>query len=255
MTKKKKIFLNIVIITIGLIGLWLVTSHIAHFEFPEYFYNANPDIKTYVGTNVVSAWADFSFFTYQTLIIFSIWCILFGIANIFSLQKLNDFLRRDTVISFVFVNYFFTVLLYTIFELSSGNITFGLYANTPLGFHNLATNLIIHYVYFAICLTVFIKLKTSTSSTKRAGILVFTYLLFYYTIVKILGEFAYNIRWFPYIIFDAKTFGNTFGITNYLASIVVLIITCVVIFSAYILSYFGAIKLKRKQQSANMTQN
>ncbi len=105
--KQKKITINILLLLCGIVSLWLVISHIVHFEYPDYFGHANPDIKTYVGINVMSKWVDFSFFTYITMLLFGIWCILLSISKLFNLQKMNDFLTQDWLVCFIFVNYIF----------------------------------------------------------------------------------------------------------------------------------------------------
>lgn len=117
--KRKELFINILIGICGIIALWIVISHIAHFEYPDYFYNKKPNIDSYVGINVVSPFADFSFFTYLTIIIFGSWCILFSLSQIFKLEKLNNFLRARNLVCFVYCNYIMTITLYTLFELCS----------------------------------------------------------------------------------------------------------------------------------------
>lgn len=233
----------------GILGLWLVFSHVLHFDYPTYFFKANPDIKTYVGTNVVCASADFCFFTYLTIILFGIWCVLVFVANAFKIQKLEHFLTTDFVVCFVFENFLFTTILYTIFELTSGNITFGFYANVPLAWHNLFTNILCHYVLFACSVVLFSKTKCQTQNTKtfRPYIFVSTFLILYYTIVKLVGEFAFQIRWFPYVIFDAKSFGAMFGLTNYAWCITLLAFTCILLFFVYILIFKFLLHVKHQQ--------
>ncbi len=237
---------DILILLCGIIGLWLFLSHMLHFSYLDYFYAENEGIEIYIGTNVVSMWADFSFFTYHTLIFFSIWCILFGLSKIFKFNKLHTFLRKDTILSFVFTNYIITTLLYTCFELSSGNITFGLYAYNAFAFHNLGTNILIHYIYFIFALIIFLKVKSVRSESKFCYVYIISYLVLYYVIVKVLGEFAYSITWFPYIIFDASSFGSMFGISNYFLSVLALIFSLIIIGLIYVSIYHYNIKYKRK---------
>lgn len=65
-------------------------------------------------------------------------------------------------------------------------------------------------------------------------------------VVKLTGKFAYNIRWFPYVIFDAKSFGNLLGIANYSVSVVLLVASCILLFFLYFTLYTLLIKGKSK---------
>ena len=94
----------------GIISLWLVLNHIIHFEYPDYFWRANPDIQTYVGINVVSKWSDFSFFTYITMILFGIWCILIAISKLFNLEKINS--RLVSMLYFRWLHIHYCALYY-----------------------------------------------------------------------------------------------------------------------------------------------
>lgn len=250
MTKaeKNQILKNIAIILSGAVSLWLVISHVAHFKYPDYFYNANPNIETYVGVNVVSAFADFSFFTYLTLIFFGTRCVLLGVGNLFNLNKLSDFLTRDTVSVFVFLNYAVTVTFYTAFELLTFNPTFGWYGNYPLSWHSVGTNIIGHYLLFIVELLLFIKEKTTTGNLKPALIIATIFLVVYYVAVKLTGEFAYDIRWFPYIIFDAESFGTSLGIKQKAVSILLLAILFIGILTGYLIAFKSLVKLKARQR-------
>ncbi len=249
-TRFYKNFYNILILLCGIIGLWLFLSHMLHFSFPIYFYNQNPDIKFYYGTNVVSMWADLSFFSYHTLIFFSLWCILYAVSNFFNFKKLQNILKNTYIISFVFTNYVLTVILYTFFELTAENITFGLYANVPLAYHNLGTNIIVHYLYFIFSLILFLKIKTTKKTNKFAKFFPLIYLIIYFIVVKILGKFAYVIEWYPYVIFDAKSLGQIFGITNYVMCLVLLILTLIIIGFVYMLLFKMCVKYKTKKSNS-----
>lgn len=199
----KNKFINISYLIFGICAMWLVVDHITKFSFPDYFYNENPGIEFYVGINVVSAWADFSFFTYHTIILFSIWCILYSLSNFFKLEKLNCFIKHKAILVFLFTNYLITTVLYTFFELSSGNITFGLYATNSKAFHNFGTNILGHYVFFVIMLITFIKIKTQGNIKNKYLIYMSSYIFSYYLYVLLTGRFMYKIEWYPYPIFDS----------------------------------------------------
>lgn len=243
---KKQIFVNLGLILCAVAGLWIVADHMSNFLYANYL-NEHADLTTFAGVNIVTPWADLTFFTYITVIIFSFWCLGFGLSSIFSMQKLNNFLRKDSIICFIFCNYLLTTFLYTFFQIFEA-LPFGWFEGSPLGYHSLATSIILHYVNFAICCVIFAKIKTTPASHKNAHIFSATFLITYYTVVKLIGEFCYPIRYFPYSIFDAKTFGKTLGITNYACSVVVLIIACCIIFILYQILLHLQLKLKTRQR-------
>lgn len=193
---------NVFFFIVGICALTLFIEHIAMFTPHDYFYEANPGITYYVGINVVSAWADFSFFTYHTIIFFGLWCICYSISECFKIEKLNNFVRHNSIITFVFTNYLIATLLYTIFELTSGNITFGLYALNPKAIHNFGTNILGHYGFFIIMLITFIKVKTIGVIKNKYLVYMSCYVFIYYIYVLITGKFLYQIEWYPYPIFD-----------------------------------------------------
>ena len=249
MQKKKRCVFGVLLVLCGVVTLWAFLQHM--FGYKDWYLGSHPEVETYVGTNVVSMFADFSFFTYITMIIFGVWCILLGCSLFFNESKFEHFLRKSSVVSFIFTNYFFTVVMYTTFEFTFSGGTFGLYSKTlPLAWHNLGLNIVSHYVLFACACVIFAKIKTNKSSLEKGKTFVSLFLIIYYVIVKIVGEFAYRIRWFPYVIFDAKTFGKMLGISNYGASVFVLVVTCCLIGLVYLLLYTLFAKVKDKQQES-----
>ncbi len=212
-----KLIRNFAGFLIGVFGLYLFIDHMLGFKPNNCFYAANPSIKKYIGTNIVSMYADLSFFTYHTLIFFSAWMMLFTFSDTLGIKKLSSFLRKDTVTTFISLNYIVTALIYTVFEISSGNPTFGLYARTPAAYHNFGTNITIHYIYFTISMVVFLKtkvLKNRYGGYFKASLIPLSYLIVYYVSVLITGLFCYRIIWFPYPIFDPDEFSRLIGIQN-----------------------------------------
>ncbi len=257
----KRIF-NIALLFFGILGIVLFLMHILGFKPHDYFFEANPGIEKYIGTNVVSMAADLSFFTYHTLIFFCIWLILFAISELFPLKKLNIFLRKRSIVSFVTVNYIITAVLYTVFELSSGNITFGLYALIPAAIYNFVTNIIIHYVFFMLSLTVFFNVRTDNMeyTIRQKAICVgapTVYLLIYLTAVKTAGMNCYKIIWYPYPIFDADALAKIiipFSVSEKF-KILLLIMVLILIFTAYLSLYIFLMHYKRKQNAHYKKQN
>lgn len=235
---------NLFYLITGICAIWLVADHILKFSYPDYFYNANQGIEYYVGVNVVSMLADFSFFTYHTIILFGVWCILYSISDYFSLTKLKNFTKHKAVITFLFTNYLVTTVLYTIFELTSGNITFGLYANTPKAIHNLGTNILGHYVFFIVMLVSYIKIKTCGVIKKKYFIYMSGYIFIYYIYVLITGRFMYNIEWYPYPIFDTfALFGKRLA-WYFEIPILLVIAVIMTIGYYYVLNLINKLKIK-----------
>ncbi len=248
--RKKKIIFGIFVTFCGVLALWLFLDHFFSFEYQEWVFKKYPDMTIFYGVNILSRYADFSFFTYITTIIFGIWCILFGISNCFDQNKFNNFLKKSTVVSFVFTNYLITTVGYTLFELTVANDKFGLYANTAKAWHNFGTNLFVHYILFVFATIVFVFIKAPKSNTKKARYFYLSFLLLYVAIVKVTGEFAYSIRWFPYIIFDATSFGNALGISSYPLCVLLTILTFTILALAYTLLFTIFAHLKEKQNFA-----
>ena len=200
---------------IGLLSAWLFVDHISGFAYPDYFYNANPGIEKFVGTNVVSRWADFSYFTYHTLIFFSLWSIGLFVGNVCGVEKVRRIFEHEVTVVFVLGNCAVTTVLYTVFELASGNPTFGLYANTPEAIHNLGTNLLAHYAFPVFAWVLGLRVKTCGQMRKVhfAGIL--AYLTVYYLTTKITGAYCYAIEWYPYPIFDGESLWELTGLPAY----------------------------------------
>lgn len=202
-------FLSIIF---GILAMWLVVDHVSNFSFPEYFYVNNPGITYYVGVNVVSPIADFSFFTYHTLIMFSVWTLALGISILFGLKRLYGFCVHKSVMVFIFVNYLITSVLYTVFELTSGNVTFGLYALNGAAIRNFLTNILGHYVFFLFALFVFVKVKSQGTCEKKHFLSMSAYIFLYLIYVKLSGMYFYVIEWYPYPIFDLQAISRLIGL-------------------------------------------
>lgn len=235
---KKELVLNIIGIILGLFGIYLFIDHITGFTPHDYFYIQNPNIKLYVGVNVVSAWADLSFFTYHTLIFFSLWLIGYHLSKILKNKKLINFFTNKALVVFVCGNYLITVVFYTIFELASGNPTFGLYSNSFEAVYNFITNILVHYILFIVVIIVFLKVNVTGEIRKKHYLLMGGYFVLYYLYVKLTGMFMYKIEWYPYPIFDILSICNLIGIkapTNDILNSIILFFVMVTICLGYVM--------------------
>lgn len=246
----KKIY-SIILGCIGILGLVIFFDHILGFKEHDYFYIQNPDIEKYVGTNVVSRWADLSFFTYHTLIFFSLWCVLQLLARIFNLNSILNFLFRKDVLSFITTNYIITLTIYTVFELITPGSNFGLYANTSQAWHNFGTNIMVHYVLAIICIINYIIIPTTKQNFKHSFIYITLYLITYFIIVKITGLYSYRIIWYPYPIFDSMSLLELLKLNsnNYILGIIILIITNLLIYFIYMYLYKTLLKCKKNTEA------
>ncbi len=258
MTATKRAF-NIILLFLGMLGMALFLTHMLGFKPHDYFFKANPDIEMYIGVNVVSMLADLSFFTYHTLVFFSAWLILFSLSELFNSKILNSFLRDAAVVSFVCTNFIITAVMYTVFELTSGDITFGLYANTPKAIYNLVTNLLVHYGFFILSLLVLIRTRVNVKNeTRRYRLLCIlaptAYLLVYYAVVKITGLISYKIIWYPYPIFDSNAFAAMLALENipHFAKTLLLICTLILLLLLYLALYRSLILLKKKSTQSKV---
>lgn len=190
-------------------------------------------------------WADFSFFTYHTMIFSGVWLILLVIGEWTNNKYLKCFTRNQSVMAFIMTNYILTMILYTIFELLSGNPTFGWYGNNNSSIHNLGTNILSHYVCFCLVLFAYIKVAPLSTFKKRHIIYILLYVVSYYTVVKLTGKYAYQIEWYPYPIFDEYWIMNILGITSRLWGVVILTIVLIIILSGYYLIFWLLIRKKK----------
>lgn len=246
--KKRYCYLFIIF---GIILLWIVISHIAHYTPHDYFYKNHPDVRKYIGTNIVTRWADLSYFTYHTMIFSGIWLIMVGVSVLFNLNCLKKFARNQSVMTFVMTNYVLTIVLYTIFEFATGNPTFGWYGFVNKSIHNFGTNILAHYVCFGFVFFTYLKTKPITPFKKIHLLYIFGYLLSYFIIVKVLGMYAYKIVWYPYPIFDEIYVMRFFGLRNYYLGLVAFVFVLFLIFIGYFSVFLLFIKKKKVCNDTN----
>lgn len=255
---KRATYLSLIVF--GLFGICIFLSLTIGFTPHDYFYKQNPGIEKYVGVNVVSAFANLSFFTYHSLIAFSLWLIAYGFSNLLKKDNWIESLTKSPLIAFICLNFFVTCILYTVFELTSGNPTFGLYATTPSAIYNFIINIIVHYLYSFGAVFTYIKVKISDAyNGKICKKNVFKllipptiYLFVYYLLVKITGMYCYKIEWYPYPIFDLDSFGALLGMAEkQLPTLIILILTLIMIWSLYCFCYILLINCKRKNLPKN----
>lgn len=243
--KRKNAILYLVMGIVGLIlfvwGSVLVDGH--KWPFEEY-----PEIKLYCGTNVVSGFANFSYFTYLSLILFSLWSILYFFAFTFRCYKLKNFLQNEATVAFVITNYVITCVFYTVFELLKSPPTFSLYdVHEPYAWFSFSTNIIIHYIYTVFAFVMFFKIDVRHAKRKVYYFIPLLYLIVYFVAVKITGMYVYSIEWYPYPLFHPQLMNEMLGINGsdgigYL----LMILVAVVLLSFYFGIYFTAIKLKKR---------
>lgn len=103
---------------------------------------------------------------------------------------------------------------------------------------------IIYYFLFAY----YVKIKPLNNKyTKISYLLITLYLLIYYVSVKLTGLYAYNIEWYPYIIFDQESIQTILGINNDWIGLLLLIFINITVYVIYMLLYIFIKKTKQKK--------
>ncbi len=228
-SKKERLVLYFYAV-LGLLCLTVFIMHVAGFVFPEWYYNKYPDTEKYVGVNIVSPWADFSYFTYHSLIIFSVFSILLWYSHVTKNKKLKEYLIRPSVVGFVVTNYVITFTFNLFFDLFMGGFNNAIYSatleDTARGYHGLGVDLFVHYFVPIVAFLLIFLVKSSKNDVKhRRG--VYCYLTIYFIIVAILGRFAYVIEWYPYPFFDFTGILEFLGLNG--QSVVLQIFTAIIV--------------------------
>ena len=245
--KKRNVILFFIV---GLFGYALAISTSILVDGQEWFFRMYPDITVYYGNNVVTGWANLSFFTYQTLIFFSTWCILWFVGYFFKLHKLQNFLKSEIVVDFISTNYIITCVLYTVFAFMANPINFGLYdVNEWYAWYVMFTNVLIHHGMFVFALIFYIQIDTRKSKLRLHLIVPIVYLVLYCVIVKIIGVYAYRIEWYPYGFFHPELIKEMLGLqASNVNGNLLMAIAFVALSAIYVGTYIGIYKLKQRQQ-------
>lgn len=241
-TKGEYVF-SIIIFLASCLGLAIFTELVVNFEYPEEFYQEEY-FNRFTTINVVSRWANFSFFTYWSLIIFSLWGIFKFIATIFKIEKLQRIVNNSYLVLFVCLNQAIVMILYTVYQLAFDG-SFSYYGPYPRSYHSLGTNLTVHYVITIIAIVYFFFHKFEKIQFKKCLIFL-VFLVIYGTLVKITGMYCYSFDWYPYPIFSREAIWHTiFGnFNNYhpILALVILIFVLILLIAIYLLCVFLATK-------------
>ncbi len=251
-TKREDVFTIILFLT-SCLGIAIFVEHIAGYEYQEWFYK-NGIYNPYTNVNVVSRWADFSFFTYISLILFCLFGILKFIAYIFKIAKMNKIVNNSYLVFSLCLNQFIVILLYTLSQIVFKG-TFGWWDHSPRSYHSLGTNLTVHYFITIVAIIYFFIHKFDKIEFKKC-LYFLIFFLIYGIIVKITGMYCYTFEWYPYPIFSKKALWHalfgTFENYNSVLAFVMLMFTIALIIGIYLLFTFLAIKcinLKNKKLS------
>lgn len=230
---------------IGFFSISMFVWHFLLFNVPANHFDKYPAGTIFYGRNVVSAWANFLFFTNQTLLIFAGWCFLIGIHGISRSEKLRDFVYSENTMTFVFTNYLITFLLYTIMELL-GSGDFGFYGTSIDAWFSFFRNIAIHYILFFVCAALFFKLKPTKEFSNKTYLYSGIYLLIYYLVARIIGRFCFHVEWYPYMFFHSKVLWEFLGLGPYnqFVAIALMIIVMIIITGLYFLSLFAVRNVK-----------
>ena len=226
-----------ILILLGVLGLALfVWVMLDYNQVSDSYFKKFEAGTIYHTRNVVSPWANFLFFTNQTLIIFSLWSILAGISKIVKNSEYSEIICNVNVVSFVFANCVITTLLYTIME-AFGPCEFGLYELSLEAWLNFIRNILIHYVLTIVMAVIFSKMKCSGRKDKKIIWFALTYFFSFYTIARLIGKFCFKYEWYPYLFFHSKSVWQALNLGPY--NQVFAIILMILIIMAVVALYFG----------------
>lgn len=246
--KKKEILISSVLLCFSVLGLALFIDHIVRFVPADYFYKDGVPLDPYTNVNVVSRWANFSYFTYLSLIMFC----LFGIAKFFStifghkIDRLKRITDSPYVIIFVCVNQFFVLIVYTASEIAFGG-KFGWYGNNFGSIYSLVTNLIIHYLITSVAIIYFFTVKAKV--TPKYCLWYAAFFVVYGIAVKITGMYCYRFEWYPYPFFSAEGLWHKIFVGkeyNEVAAVILDIAVIAIIAAIYAVTVFAACKIISK---------
>ena len=233
----------------SIIGLAIFIYATVSFKPHDYFYIDGVPKDPFTVINVVSRWANFSFVTYLSLIIFSVYGIMNFIAEITHCEKLLRITQNDYLVLFICVNQIFVLLGYTFFQLAF-NGDFGYYAHSLAGAISLVTNLIVHYVITSVAIIWFFVRKFGKIKFGKCFFFLIFYLV-YGLAVKFTGMYCYSFEWYPYPIFSSRhlwyyMFGSLNNYNPILATSLVIIFIILILIAYMFLTYVCTLYINKK---------
>ncbi|MCQ2815013.1 MAG: hypothetical protein MJ227_01810 [Bacilli bacterium] len=213
LSKKHHVISTICLIT-GLLAICTFIYALASWSFPKEFYLEHPGIEIYSGENVVSRWANLVYLTYIALVLAAVWMILISISLFFNFRKLFNVLTYKALMVFVVAMCGYIMLLYDTYQIFSGQL-FGAFDQ----YHNnivfcVILNIFNHFAVPLISMIMFFQIPSHGEIKIYHHLLYAGFAILYMASVKLVGLFAFPIEWYPYPIFDMKTFAESFHLTG-----------------------------------------
>ncbi len=209
---KKVLHISVTAVVLVAAGVTLYNS--INFADHSYFFkeeNFNP----YTNVNVFNGWANLLYVTTLSLLFTAVTFVVSSARAFFCGKYFDGFSLVLTTCCQAFV-----MLVYCAMQIAFKG-DWGLYSKSPAAYHNLGGNLWVHVLTpLAVTVYFFLSLKGGNKekvSLKKCCAVIFSALILYYIIAKIIGETCFSFRWFPYPIFtpEAIWFALFGGFNNY----------------------------------------
>jgi hypothetical protein len=225
-------------------------------SFPEKNFVFKEENIPYVGELYNSRFFYFTFFTYNSILLYGAWLLLYSISNLFGNPKGLSFIHNKYVVLSVVVYQVLTCCFYTIFEIFFYPTNFGLGRGLAFSnFFNMFDNLFNHYIVTIFAVWFYIKKAKSEIIDYKKFYHICYYPAIYYIIVLTICHTVVDSKWFPYPIFSSKAMWKTiFGtLSNYnqAIGIIFVVLSLILLFGVLTFIFFVLSKINNKQARQN----
>lgn len=247
--ERKSEIVSLIYFIFALGGLALFLRLFLGYNGPGYYYH--PVTEGEMGLkNAVGRISIFTYFSYLSLFINSIWGILLFFSTAIGSKKAFDVLNDKYLLTFVTLNQIVTMVVYLATQCFVP-YPFGITKLDLSGFFSFLIGFYIHFVMpITMIIYYFFFAKPKNLQLKKClWLLVFP--LVYALIVKFLGEIVYKIEWYPYPVFSVEAIWNllfkTTASLNVPLAVTLICLCCVFVAVVYFLLVFLMCKLSRKK--------
>jgi|GEM_PF-3492272 len=221
-------------------------------SFPENHFIFKEELVPYVGELYNSRFFYFTFFTYNSILLYGAWLLLYSISNLLRNPKSLSFAYNKYVVLSVVVYQLLTCLFYTIFEIFFYPTNFGLGNGLAFSnFFNMFDNLFNHYIVTIFAVWFYIKKEKSEIIDYKKFYHICYYPAIYYIIVLTICHTIVDAKWFPYPIFSSKAMWKTiFGtLSNYnqAIGIILVVLSLILLFVVLTVIFFVLSKINNNQ--------
>ena len=217
----------------------------------------------YIGELYNSRYYYFTFFTYNSILLYGTWLLLYSISNLLHNPKSLSFLHNKYVVLSVVIYQLLTCCFYTIFEIFFYPTNFGLGNGFAFSnFFNMFDNLFNHYIVTIFAIWFYVKKEKSEIIDLKKLYYIFCYPAIYYITVFTICHTIVDSKWFPYPIFSSKAmwktifgtllnYNQTIGIILVILSLILILIILIIIF--FVLSTINNYQVRKTNKRLNFT--